>query len=139
MYQAYQNYKIVLYYSQHTQQLVGWAKTFWLLKTAHPIIAVCFDEEDLLVWIQKNHNDTRGLFVPPTIRPLVEIDFLNDSHTANRVSILEDGSKALCVIDPEEKSFTPTHHEGVFEDLSCYQGKIEEEIKGIKETLLLNI
>lgn len=149
MYQTYQRYKIAIYYTQKTKNFIGWAKTFWLLKTAHPVITVEIDghylEKNLepYDWLNTHlphYQHLQALFVPATIRPLVDIDFLTDSHAYNRYSTCLDGSLCICRLN-EDPVFKLTDMANVFEDLCLPNGlaTIEEEIALIKEKLLMNI
>lgn len=151
MYQDYQKFKIVIYYTENQQSLLKWAKTFWLLKTAHPVVfelvqKQALDDRSLHpdLWIKSyipQHESTEGIFVPPLMRPLFEIDLVNDSSKTNRCAVLKNGNYCLCRIDSSNDQFTQVSINQVFEDLSCDTGlsTIEEEISLIREKLLMNI
>jgi hypothetical protein len=151
MYQDYQKYQIVIYYPEKYKSLVGWAKTFWLLKTAHPIICEQIPESALLDqskscknWLKtylSESQDLQALFVPPFVRSHIELDFIQDTHKQNRFAYLKNGSRVICQVDSQSDEYTEVKIHEIFEDLSSEENllKIEDEIKLIKEHLLINI
>lgn len=150
IYKDYQNKKIIIYFTPQTEPHLRWAKTFWLLKTAHPIIFVPLQSEfnstyemEPLEWIQKmlpECQNIEGLIVPVYVRPLVEIDLLQDSHRCNRVAYLKNKSPIICRLNQNEP-FEKTEINDVFEDFSDDPlfTRIKEETQIIKEKLHMQL
>lgn len=149
MFEDYHRYKIFIYYTENETPFLQWAKVYWLLKTAHPIEFLKLSGQDhtqlsFKSWITKNIPEFKpqpGLYVPVKIRPLIDIDFLQDTNQSNRVAHCQNGSLIFCIHDP---SFDQIHQvciTEVFEDLSAPElsKKIDEEIDILKNQLCLNV
>ncbi len=149
MFEAYQSYKIVIYYTPETKEFLGWAKAFWLLKTAHPIIETPIINSPLYSEITELHywitnlipscKEAKALFVPATLRSLVDIDLVIDSNKTNRFSVDENNFPIICRHNTDEINFIKTETEGVFEDLSKNLQKIKQETLFMQKELLMNV
>jgi hypothetical protein len=151
MYQDYQQYKIFIYHTPEEKPLLGWAKTFWLLKTAHPIVTIEIPDSlsidqpiDPKQWLQNFlslHHNMPGIFTPPTLRPHFDIDLVIDTHRTNRFAQLKNGSLCICQLLPDHNQFNEVSISQVFEDLSSQEDLklIHEEIDLIRNKLLMNV
>lgn len=151
MHQDYINHKIVIYYTRQESQFLGWAKSFWLMKTPHPVvycevpdhvsIASCNDPHEWIKTFCPEHKNTKGIFVPVYTRILVELDFYEDSHQSNRFSRLKNGLPIICCMNTQEPCYENVEISDVFEDLSTQEDRAQiiEEIRLIREKLLINI
>lgn len=149
MYETYQNYFIVIYYDESCKHFQNWAKSFWLLKSPHPIMTLQVDSihnasTHLHDWLKANaseFSDKKALFAPVTTRPLIEIDLVQEALQNNRLGILATGSFVYCQLNPHSKDYTNTLLEEIFQDLGSPKDRqlIEQEILFMKDKLLMNV
>lgn len=149
MFKEYQSYKIFIYFTKKQEPFIQWAKIYWLLKTAHPIELIPLTMEDhtdlnFQKWQLNNMpyiTARKGLYVPATIRPLIDIDLLLDSDRSNRMGRSQDNSCIFCVHDLEKSDFNTVEISEVFEDFSSleFHQKIYEEIDILQNKLCLNV
>lgn len=149
MFEEYQKFTVFIYYTKNQEPFLHWSKIYWLMKTAHPIKFLYLENVDhtsfeLLDWIKlnaPNFSPSYGLLIPATIRPIVEIDFLQEQDKANKVAICKDGSIIFCINDPSESNFKSVEISCVFEDFSLPEShyRIFDEIDILKNQLNLNL
>jgi len=90
MYELYSQFSIILYADSLHQIQAKWAKTFYLMQSAHPIQLIQtqefstfepLNEKHIYLWLKQHlpqiPNNFKGLIAPVSIRPLLEIDFLD--------------------------------------------------------------
>lgn len=150
MLEEYQKFTITLYFNHNTKAFCNWAKIYWLLKCAHPIElleiqidAIKHDALSLTQWLKMNaplHQPKLGLYVPVTVRPIMEIDFLSTDDLKNRFCQFQDGSLAFCVMDDKNLDYKKVDATSVFEDFTqeIDYPKIYEEIHILHNELHLN-
>lgn len=147
MYQEYQKQKIYLYYTQDEENLLKWAMSFWLLKSPHPLqplkiktlLPFC---DDPLAWLKKtlSQHPLEGLYVPLKVRPLVDIDLLEDSHKTNRYSITKNSLPIICLQNADCSAFQFMSIDDVIEDLTDKTHKaLDAEIQFMRHKLLMGI
>lgn len=149
MFEEYQKFTIFIYYTKSQEPFLQWSKIYWLMKTAHPIKFVYLENVDhtsskLLDWIKLNAPNlslTCGLLIPATVRPLVEIDFLQEQDKSNKVARCRDGSLIFCINEPNDSNIKSVDITCVFEDFSLPEShfQIYEEIDILKNQLNLNV
>lgn len=149
MFEDYNRYKIFIYYTEDQAPFLKWAKVYWLVKTAHPIEFLKLSKPDhtqtsFQNWINTNipkFTAQSGLYVPVTIRPLLDIDFLQDADTSNRMAQCQDGSLIFCIHQLTNDDMINVSITNVFEDFSPVElhTKINEEIDILRNKLCLNI
>lgn len=149
MFHDYSAKSIFLYYVEEDEHLLKWAKSFWLLKSPHPVkvlkvpkLTPC--DGSALKWLQDTLKQTdllEGLYVPLKIRPLIEIDLLLDTNQSNRYGLSRQKLPVVCLINNQLHSCEQVALEDVFEDLTCnsYDDWIQNQINFMKEKLLMGI
>lgn len=146
MHELYQSFPIIIYYDETNESMVKWAKSFWLLKSPHPVkcvkLSAFITSLDPRLWLQAlGLESTKALIVPATCRPCVDIDLLYDSHQTNRFSLTIDEKLIICHQDPTSHEFERVTIDNVIEDLGSKDGlqKINQEISFMRESLLMNV
>lgn len=149
MFEEYQKFTIVIYYTKHQEPFLHWSKIYWLMKTAHPIQFLYLEDIDhtslkFCDWIKMHAPDFKelsGLFIPATLRPLIEIDFLQEQDKDNKVARSKDDSLIFCIHNNSDSHFKSVDTNCVFEDFSLSEShsRIYEEIDILKNQLNLNV
>lgn len=144
MHHAYLSYQIAIYSDEPHQDYFRWAKTFYLMQSAHPICLIkscsfsrfeLFETSDVLSMLKQMGMDLplnfKGLLVPITAKPLVEIDFLQTNLKENKIAFTEKKLPILCIENLHNPTFHQVDIEGVFEDFYSKDAVflIDEELK----------
>lgn len=138
MFDTYLNYKIAIYSDITHQDYYSWAKTLYLMQSAHPVFLLqscCFedfeklDALDIPSFLKKAFLDLpfnfKGLIVPVTTKTLVEIDFIEMDSQENKIAFTSKNLSILSICDLENPVFKKVEIEGVFDDFYSL-GKIDQ-------------
>lgn len=149
MFKEYSAQSIFIIYEEKDHKFIKWAKAFWLLKSAHPIVLIKVEkilsyETDPLNWL-KNTLETSflkpGLYVPLKLKPLLDIDLIADTNQTNRFGLTRHNLPVICLIDLNCSNFEKVDIVDIFEDFTCntIDHLIDEEVIFMKEKLLMGM
>jgi hypothetical protein len=149
MYKIYSQKAIYLYYTKNDIPFLKWSKSFWILKSPHPVHLIevmSLDPctKDPLLWLKKTLNKEEldeGLYAPVRIKPVLEIDLIEDSSQMNRFGYTKQKFPVICLINKSQPLELNVDISHVFDDLTSqeFDDHIKAEIAFMKNTLLMGI
>lgn len=149
MFKEYSAQSIFIIYEENDSKYIKWAKSFWLLKSAHPIVMIKAKkilsfETDPLNWLKNTLETTSfkpGLYVPIKLKPLLDIDLKTDTNQSNRYGLTRQKLPVICLLDTHASHFEKVDIGDIFEDYTCntLDDLIDEEISFMKEKLLMGM
>jgi hypothetical protein len=154
MYDLYSQFSIILYSDKLHQSQAKWAKTFYLMQSAHPIQIIqtqefssftTLDDKNITLWLKQYlpqlPNNFKGLIAPVSVRPLLEIDFLDQIEKENKFAITLNNLPIFCIHDINNSVYKKVDIDGVFEDLSSVDGKkrIQKEMDYMQNILKMGL
>lgn len=146
------SFQIAIYSDDAHSTFFNWAKTFYLMLSSHPILFVTakklvfsekINEDNVSQWIDDHlidfPKDFKGLIVPVTVRPLVEIDFQEKTNSSNKLAIVNHNLPIISISDPQKMDFKMVNIDEVFEDMNSTEGllRIKDEMEYMQNHLFM--
>lgn len=149
MFKEYSAQSIFIIYEDKDTKYIKWAKAFWLLKSAHPIVLIKAKktlrfETDPLNWLKTTLGTSSlkpGLYVPLKLKPLLDIDLVADANQTNRYGLTRQNYPVICLLDVLSTNIEKVDIVDVFEDFTCntLDDILDEEVSFMKEKLLMGV